>query len=434
MKKTAFTGLLLLLFSPWAGGQELLTLDKALAIGMANNYGIIMAQQSQQVAHNNASPGNAGMLPVISVNAGYVNGLNDAKVRVVTGAELDNSSAHSSLITAGAGLSWRVFDGLNMFITWDKLNKLDEMSELGAKIEVENTIAKIVCSYYEIIRQGKVHLIFEEQVLISRFRLEIAKMGFEMGTESEMEYLKARVELNADVAGLSDQLTLFENSKTTLNDLLSRDVNTPFVVNDTIPISGQLNYDTLHACMKAANRILLMAIRNKQVGQLELKTARAKQWPTLDFVANYNFYHSETEANFVQYNQNFGPSFGLSLNMKIFDGLNLNRQYKNAAISVQTSDLEIKQLEGRLEAYLAKIYNTYRNQLEMIVFEQENLLIAKQNMEIGKESYAVGSISSLQLRDVQEDLLNAGTRLVTAEFKAKLTETELLLLSGKLLQ
>jgi outer membrane protein len=434
MKQIIFTGLLIFHFTGWAISQEVLSLEKAVAIGLANNYGILMAQKSQQVAQNNASPGNAGMLPEINLNGGYLNGLSNAKVKVSTGSELDNSTAHSELITAGIGLAWTIFDGLNMFITFDKLKKLEEMSELSAKITVENTIAKIMGSYYEIIRQGRVHQIFKEQVLISRFRLELAKMRFETGTGSEMEYLKARVELNADVADLSNQQMLFENSKTTLNDLLSRDVNTPFIVKDTIVVSGQLKYDSLRISMKTTNRNLLLAARNKQVGQLELKTARANQWPTLDFITSYNYYRSETEANFIRYNRNFGPSFGLALNMKLFDGLNLNRQSKNAAISLQTSEIEIKQLENRLEAYLCRIFNDYRNQLEMIGFEQENLLLAKRNMDIAKESYAIGSISSLQLREVQQDLLTAGTRLVTAEFKAKLTETELLLLSGKLIK
>ena len=434
MKRIAFTGLLFLLFTGMAVSQEILALDQAVAIGLANNYGIIMAQNSNQVAHNNASPGNAGMLPEIGVNAGYVNGLSNVNVNVVSGAELNNSNAHSDLITAGVGLSWTLFDGLKMFITYDKLKRLEEMSELSAKITIENTIARIIGSYYEIIRQERVTLIFTEQVLISRFRLELATMRFETGTGSEMEYLKARVELNADVADLSNQQTLFENSKTTLNDLLSRDVNTPFVVQDTILVSTLLQYDSLRSSMKTANRNLLLAIRNKQVGQLELKTARANQWPTLGFYTNFNYYRSETEANFVQYNRNFGPSFGLSLNMKLFDGLNLNREFKNSAIALQTNELEIKQIESRLEAYLARIYNDYQNQIQMIGFEHENLLLARKSMDIAKEGYAVGSISSLQLREVQQDLLTAGTRLVTAEFKAKLTETELLLLSGKLIR
>ncbi|MFA6484494.1 MAG: TolC family protein, partial [Bacteroidales bacterium] len=96
-------------------------------------------------------------------------------------------------------------------------------------------------------------------------------------------------------------------------------------------------------------------------------------------------------------------------------------------------DLEIKQMESKLEAHLARIFNEYRNQLEMIGFEQENLQLALRNMELARNSFAVGSISSLQLREVQEDLLSARNRLVTAQFNVKLSETELLLLSGKLL-
>jgi outer membrane protein TolC len=89
-------------------------------------------------------------------------------------------------------------------------------------------------------------------------------------------------------------------------------------------------------------------------------------------------------------------------------------------------------MESQLLASLARIFNEYRNQLEMIGFERENLQLAVRNLEIARESYAVGSISSLQLREVQEDLLTARNRLLTAEFNVKLTETELLLLSGKL--
>ena len=74
------------------------------------------------------------------------------------------------------------------------------------------------------------------------------------------------------------------------------------------------------------------------------------------------------------------------------------------------------------------------NQLELITFEKENVALAHKNMEIARESFEVGSISSLQLREIQTNLLDADTRLVEAEFKTKLTETALLLISGKLLK
>ncbi len=432
MKKIAVIVCFIQLLAGRIAGQELLSLEDAIAVGLERNFDISISKNTYREARNNASPGAAGMLPTIDINAGYTKSFTDAKVDVVTGSELDNPHASSDLLTAGIGLTWKLFDGLKMFITYDKLKKLEASSEISARITIENTVARIIAAYYEIIRQGRALQIMNEQVEISRFRLELARMQYETGTGSEMEYLKARVELNADIANRSNQKTLFENSMTTLNDLLSRDVNTKFSVTDTIPVKPMMNYDSLHHAMKQSNRNLILAILNKQVAETEVRSARASQWPTLGLNASYNYYRSETEANFIQYNRNFGPSVGLTLSMRLFDGLNLRRNYKNAAISLESVDIQRAQIENRLEAYLTRIYNEYQNQLELISFEEENLSLAVRNMDIAKTSYAIGSISSLQLREVQEDLLNAGIRLVTAQFKAKLTETELLLLSGSL--
>ena len=432
MKRLMVTGLWLFLLIGGIRSQELITLDQAVTIGLTNNYGIIISKNSLQEAKNNATPGNAGMLPKVGLNAGYTRGLSDARVKVYTGSELDNSKAISDLLTGGVGLTWKVFDGLNMFITYDKLKKLEEKSDLSAKITIETTVAGIIAGYYEIVRQGRMKQMLSEQVELSKFRTDLARKRFETGTGSELEYLKSRVEMNGDLANLSNQKTLYENSKTNLNDLLSRDVKTEFSVADTIPEAEILNYDTLMVSLKKTNRNLLLAAKDKQIGELDVKSALAGQWPTVDYYAGFNYFRNQTEANFIQYNRNFGPSMGLTLNMKLFDGLNQKRQYRNAVISLQSYDLGFKQTESRLITYLSGIFNEYRNQQEMIGFERENLQLALRNMELAKQSFAAGSISSLQLREVQEDLLSARNRLVTAQFLAKLTETELLLLSGRL--
>jgi outer membrane protein TolC len=381
---------------------------------------------------NNVSPGNAGMLPRIDAGAGYGYSFTNAKAENTSGLELTNSSANSDVITAGINLRWTLFDGLNMFITYDKLKKLEEIGELDSRIAIENTTARIIGSYYDIVKQAKVSAIMQEQVEISKFRLDLAKLSYETGSGSELEFLKARVELNADIAGLSSQETVFKNSMATLNDLLSRDVTTVFEVRDTILVNYILSYDSLRRSMRTSNRKLLLYNRNKEISGLNIRSARAVQWPSLGMVTGFNYFQSETEANFINYNRNFGPVIGISASMNIFNGMNLNRDYQNAKISLASSELEVKQLENKLDAYLLKIYNEYRNELQLISFEKENLVLAQKSMDIAKESFAVGSISSLQLREIQKNLLDAGTRLVTAEFNTKLTETELLLISGQL--
>lgn len=434
VKEKVIIGIVLVFAACSAAAQDILTLDEAIKIGLANNYGINIAKNSMQIAENNATPGNAGMLPRIDVNAGYAHGLSAAKVKVVTGNELDNSSANTDLITAGINLNWTLFDGLKMFVTYDKLKKLEEIGDLNSKIAVENTLARIIAAYYDIVRQSKQTAILQDQVGISKFRLDLARLKYETGSGSELEFLKAKVELNSDMANLSSQETIFDNSLATINDLLSRDVKTTFIVKDTILLHYQLNYDSLRMSMKESNRHLLLYNRNSEVSSLNVKSTRAVQWPTLGLTTGVNYLNSETQANFINYNRNFGAVVGVSAYMNIFNGLNLQRDYRNAKISFASSELEVKQVENKLDAYLLKIFNEYTNELEMISFESQNMVLARKNMDVARESFAVGAISSLQLREIQKNLLDANTRLVTAEFKTKLTETELLLISGKLLR
>jgi len=434
VEKSFIIGIILIFAAGTAVAQDILTLDRAIEIGLSNNYGINIAKNSQKIAVNNATPGNAGMLPKIDVNAGYGYGIRNAYVTNVSGLELKDPDANSTLAVAGINLNWTLFDGLRMFIAYDKLKKLEEIGDLNVKISVENTLAGIMISYYDIIRQQKQTAIMNEQVGISQFRLDLAKLKYETGSGSELEFLKAKVELNADIANLSSQKTVSVNSLATLNELMAREVTLQFDVRDTILLNYQLNYDSLRAGMKAANRNLLLYNRNMEMSGLNMKSARAVQWPVIGMTTGVNYMNSQTEASITNYNRNFGAVIGVTAYMNIFNGLNLQREYRNAKISYASSELEIKQYENKLDAYLLKIYNEYINQLELVTFEQQNVDLARKNMEIAKESFEVGSISSLQLREIQRNLLYSDTRLVEAEFRTKLTETALLLLSGKLLK
>ena len=55
-------------------------------------------------------------------------------------------------------------------------------------------------------------------------------------------------------------------------------------------------------------------------------------------------------------------------------------------------------------------------------------------MDIAGDSYEVGMISPLQLREVQKNLLFAGYRMIPAQYRAKTKEVELLLITGQLVQ
>jgi len=421
-------------YVPFLFGQETMTLPEAIETGLRNNYGINIARNNALISTHNASLGNAGFLPVIDATGSWDWNLSNAKVSVVSGSELDVSNAHSNVLESGVNLQWRLFDGLNMFITYDKLKALQEKGELQTKIEVEQTLAAIIIAFYNIVRQDQAVRFLTEQVDISRFRLELARLRYETGSGSELEWLKARVEMNADLADLTSQRNEYENSKTYLNELLARNIDTKFEIHDSIPLSDTLRLDSIRALMNIGNTRLKVSEEDIRIARQEMRSSRAQQIPFIDFIAGYNYFRNETEAGFIKYNRYFGPGVGISAGVTLFDGLNLQRQVRNARIVCMNSQLEHDRLKLDLDAYLIRIYNDYRNQLDLVGFELENMTLAERNMDLAKESFSVGAISSLDLREIQKNLLEARERYLTTRFRTKVKETELLLISGQLVR
>jgi outer membrane protein TolC len=87
----------------------------------------------------------------------------------------------------------------------------------------------------------------------------------------------------------------------------------------------------------------------------------------------------------------------------------------------------------RLNLSLTQAYNIYKTNIELWQFEEDNLEVAKQNFEIAKDQNEVGIITSNDLREAQVILLQNVNRLLEAAHAAKVSEFELLRLSGTIL-
>src|SRR5436190_2192857 len=116
---------ILMLLSLHAHAQDQLTLQEAIEEGLKNNYSIIIEDNNAVIAHNNATVGNAGMLPVADAIVTQTNTINDTKQKYSTGAEVDRTNATAHTLNAGAALSWTIFDGFTMFAAYNRLKELD---------------------------------------------------------------------------------------------------------------------------------------------------------------------------------------------------------------------------------------------------------------------------------------------------------------------
>jgi outer membrane protein TolC len=70
----------------------------------------------------------------------------------------------------------------------------------------------------------------------------------------------------------------------------------------------------------------------------------------------------------------------------------------------------------------------------LLSLEKQNLATAQENLQIALERYKLGNLSGLELREVQQSLLEAEERLISVQYQTKIAEISLLQISGRVME
>lgn len=426
-----------LLFPNKLAAQEQLSLQDAIRIGLQNNYDIQIAGRQEAIAENNVTRGNAGFLPNVDARGGRTFSENNSRQQFQTGPDRTRNGASSNNLNGSINLNWTIFDGMGMFINYERLKALEKSGALFTRETVQNTLANIFDNYFEVVRQSKKMQAIEDAIAISQARVDIAQAQYEVGVSAKVEILRAQVDFNTDRSELLVQQEALQNAKINLNQLLSRDPNIDFVAVDSIVVDPNLNYGNADAGMLANNPLLGRLKLNQEIASLDIKSVRASRFPVIGVVGAYNFNRSENEPlnEFSPlFNQNRGYNYGLSVSLPLFRGFNTNRLAQNARINLESANLEYKRQQNMLDASLARAYSQYTNRLQLLQLEETNLTLAQENAAIALERYRLGLLTAIELREAQRNQLVAENRLIDIQFQAKAAETELKRISSTLLQ
>lgn len=419
-----------------AQAQQTLTLEEAIQQGITKQYSIQISRQRERIAANENSLGNAGFLPTItgSANKNYtVSGLNQSFFGGLR-PPLVQSGVNSNSGNAGVAMAWTLYDGKGMFILRDRFKELQNLGAKQTESNIENLIALISTTYYDIIRQSLRVNNFKKGLEISNDRLKLAKDRYEVGQGSKVDYYSAQVDYNEDKALLIAQEQAFTNTKIGFNTLLIKEYKADFSINNTIDLLPKLTLSELKMSALSQNPALIGAILSKKISDLETKNIQSQQKPQIDLVAGYNLNSVANGAGFgVEKGSSDVFNYGLRATINIFDGYNQKRRIQNAKINAEIASMQIEDLKNALLSALERTYVTYENSLNLIQLETENYAIAKQNIDIAFDRFKVGIATSYELREVQRNAVAAETRLIEAKFAAKSAEIELIRLSGNLL-
>lgn len=416
--------------------QQVLTLEEAIQQGISKQYSIQISRQRERIAANENTLGNAGFLPTITGTAtkNYtISGLDQSFFGGLR-PPLVQSGVNSNSGNAGVVMAWTLYDGQGMFILRDRFKELQNLGAKQTETNIENLIALISSTYYDLIRQNLRVNNFKKGLEISNDRLKLAKDRYEVGQGSKVDYYSAQVDYNEDKALLIAQEQSFTNTKIGFNTILIKDYKSDFQINTNIDILPKLKLGELKMSALSQNPNLISAILSKKISDLDTKNLQSQQKPQIDLLAGYAMNSVANGAGFgVEKGSSDVFNYGLRATINIFDGYNQKRRIQNAKINAEIAAIQIDDLKNALLSALERTYVTYENSMNLIQLETENYTIAKQNIEIAFDRFKVGIATSYELREVQRNAVAAETRLIEAKFAAKSAEIELIRLSGNLL-
>lgn len=419
-----------------AQAQHLLTLEDAIQQGITKQYSIQISRQRERIAANENSLGNAGFLPTITgtANKNYtISGIDQSFFGGLR-PPLVQSGVNSNSGNVGMAMAWTLYDGQGMFVLKDRYKELQNLGAKQTESSIENLIALISSTYYDIIRQNLRVNNFKKGLEISNDRLKLAKDRFEVGQGSKVDYYSAQVDYNEDKALLIAQEQSYTNTKIGFNALLVKDFKADFQIVNTIDLLPKLKMSELKMSALSQNPNLIGAILSKKISDLDTKNLQSQQKPQIDLVAGYALSNVANGAGFgVEKGSSDVFNYGLRATINIFDGYNQKRRIQNAKINAEIAALQVEDLKNALLSALEKTYVTYENSMNLIQLETENYTIAKQNIDIAFDRFKVGIATSYELREVQRNAVAAETRLIEAKYAAKTAEIELIRLSGNLL-
>ena len=412
------------------------TLKDCLEQGLLNNYSLRIARNDEQISHNNATVANAGYLPTLDLSAGYSGTLNntDTKDRA-SGTTTSENGALDQTIDAGLNLDWTIFDGFNITANHQQLKELERQGETYTRIALEDMIANIAAEYYNYVQQ-KIRLKnFRYAMTLSRERLRIAEAMLNVGNAAGLDYLQAQVDFNADSAQYIKQQEALHTSRIELNELMANEnVDEFFLIRDSlIQVDHILDFDELWNATLQVNASLLVAIQNQNIARLDYKKICSRDYPYVRLNGGYGYSLNKYEMGANSRRSTLGLNFGVTVGFKLFDG-NRRRERRNASLAIQNARLEREQMEQALRADLSNLWQAYRNNLELLKLERQNLIVAKDNYDISRDRYLLGDLAGIEMREAQKNLLDAEERILSAEYDTKMCEISLMQISGKVME
>lgn len=343
--------------------------------------------------------------------------------------------------TAGITLNQLLFNasylvGLKAAETYKQLAyKTTEQTQIQVIENVEK-------AYYAVLISNERIALFDNNIARVDTLLRTTSALHENGFSEEIDVDRVRVTLN----NLKSERLKFINIQSLSLGLLKFQMNYP--IDKAMTVEGSLSDLTVNENLFTEyedgwdykNRIEFEILDvQRRLQELDIKNKRSHSLPNLSGFVNLGYSTQSpdigglfTTESAVASTSLYGPdkwynysSFGITLNVPIFSGLQRNYQMQQARLSLLKIENTYTSLKQSIDLSIQQNTTTYKNSLETLRSQQENMELADKVARVTKIKYEQGVGSSLEVTDAESSLRESQVNYYNALYDAILAKIDL---------
>jgi outer membrane protein len=317
--------------------------------------------------------------------------------------------------------------------------------ELAYKTEEQTqiqVIENVTKAYYGVLVNDERIALFDNNIArvdsLLRSTTALNKNGF----AEEIDVDRIRVTLN----NLKSERLKFINLQNLSLSLLKFQMNYP--MENPLKVGGKLadlkvDEEILNEYGKEwdhKNRIEYKLLdTQRKLQELDIKNKFSASMPSLVGFLNLGYSTQspnisglfKTESN-VPTTEEFGPdkwysysSFGITLNVPLFSGLQRNYQLQQAKLSLLKIQNSYSSLKQSIDLSIQQNTVTYQNSIETLKSQRENMELAEKVARVTKIKYEQGVGSNIEVTDAESSLREAQVNYYNALYDAIIAKVDL---------
>ena len=422
--------IIFLLFSTKAFAQQL-SLQDAINMALKKSYDIQIAKNVVDINKINNNIGVAGGLPTVTATASDQESVVNINQKLNTGTVLARNGATNNNLNANVTGSMLLYNGYRVVATKKRLEELQKQSEQQLNTQIQNTIAIVMVNYYNVVRQQSYIKTLQQSIEVSKKQLEIIETKQSLGLANNANLFQSQIDLNARLQDIQAQQLILAQAKADLLNAMVANPDSSISIIDTIVVDKNLNLAEIIAEISKNPQIISLDNQIKINELIEKETAALRQ-PLVRANAGLNYGRNQSDGGQLLLNQSYGPFINLGITIPIYNGSVFKRQQQTANINTQNAKLQKDNVLQQNHTATIKLFKAYTNSLQQLNTQQNTYQLSQQLVQLSLQRFQLAAATIIEVREAQKSFEDAGFRLVTLSYSAKIAEIELNRLSNRL--